>query len=290
MHLKKLIKTLIKLPFRWVDPMFHEHDRLMQSIHQVQVDRYISEILKQKKYKSEKNITKHGFKAFSQFDEDGIIEEIFNRVGVSNKTFLEIGVGDGLENNSLYLLTKGWSGIWIEGSKKNVKKINTKFEDAILSDRLKVIEKIVTAYNVNRLAHSISGEIDFFSIDIDGNDYHVIESINFLNPRVICLEYNAKFRPPTKWIMKRNDLHWQNKTDYFGASLESYCELLERMGYQIVACTLTGANAFFVRNDLMQNKFQSPHTAEFHYEPCRYPIAWRYRAGMPPDFGPAEKR
>ena len=53
-----------------------------------------NEILEQSRYKDDKRLLKYGFKAYSQFDEDGIIQEIFRRIGVTNKTFLEIGVGE----------------------------------------------------------------------------------------------------------------------------------------------------------------------------------------------------
>ena len=39
------------------------------------------------------------------------------------------------------------------------------------------------------------GEIDLLSIDIDGNDYHVWKAIDVINPRVVVIEYNAKFTP-----------------------------------------------------------------------------------------------
>ena len=52
-----------------------------------------------------------GFKVYSQADEDGIIEEIARRIGIENGYFIEIGCGDGRENNSHYLLLKGWRGI-----------------------------------------------------------------------------------------------------------------------------------------------------------------------------------
>ena len=48
-----------------------------------------------------KRLLAHGYKVYSQTDEDGIIREIFNRVGVANRTFVEFGVAGGLENNSL---------------------------------------------------------------------------------------------------------------------------------------------------------------------------------------------
>ena len=47
-----------------------------------------------------KKLTRYGFKVYSQSDEDGIIEKIFNRLNVKNKNFIEFGVQDGLETNT----------------------------------------------------------------------------------------------------------------------------------------------------------------------------------------------
>ena len=41
------------------------------------------------------------FRAFSQHSEDGMIAEVFRRIGTTTKTFVEIGVGDGMENNTV---------------------------------------------------------------------------------------------------------------------------------------------------------------------------------------------
>ena len=68
--------------------------------------------------KDKKCLEYYGFKVYSQNDEDGIIEEIFNRVGTTNKIFIEFGVENGLECNSHYLLFKGWRGLWIDGGNK----------------------------------------------------------------------------------------------------------------------------------------------------------------------------
>jgi len=67
------------------------------------------------KYKEPKRLARYEHKGFSQHGEDGIIEEIFNRIGVTSRTFVEFGCGKhGTENNSLLLLLKGWSGTWFE--------------------------------------------------------------------------------------------------------------------------------------------------------------------------------
>src|SRR5438132_2962278 len=58
----------------------------------------------------------YGAKHYSQNDEDGLIEEITCRaVGEAPGSFLELGVGDGVENNTLNLLAKGWRGVWLGG-------------------------------------------------------------------------------------------------------------------------------------------------------------------------------
>lgn len=54
---------------------------------------------------------------FSQNGEDGVIREIFQRIGTTDRFFVEFGVQDGSECNSRNLLeNEGWSGVWIEGS------------------------------------------------------------------------------------------------------------------------------------------------------------------------------
>ena len=59
---------------------------------------------------NQKRLELYGFKVYSQNDEDGILEEIFKRIGIENGTFCEIGVENGLECNTLYLIHKGWIG------------------------------------------------------------------------------------------------------------------------------------------------------------------------------------
>lgn len=51
-----------------------------------------------------KSLERYGYKVYSQNDEDGIIQEIFRRIGTYDKRFVEFGVQDGLESNSHFLL------------------------------------------------------------------------------------------------------------------------------------------------------------------------------------------
>ena len=79
-----------------------------------QLHAYLKTILDSPRHGDSGRLVKSGYRVYSQADEDGILHEIFRRIGEGNRTFLELGVGNGLENNTLFLLVQGWSGIWMD--------------------------------------------------------------------------------------------------------------------------------------------------------------------------------
>ena len=265
-----------------------ELEKVNRSIGEMLSWKLKTELLTTSRCADDRRLLKYGFKAYSQADEDGIIQEIFRRIGVTNRTFVEIGVGDGLENNTLYLLLKGWRGVWVEGDVKFIKEIHQKFEPLQKSGRLKLKHSWVNKDNINSLIDDcgLPEELDILSLDIDGNDYHVLENITPLMARVIIIEYNSKLPPPVKWVMGYNPEHQKTNTDYFGASLKSYEQLLLQKGYLLVGCNIVGVNAFFVRKDLVEEHFHVDYSAENHYEPQRYWLLAGFGPGFPPDFGP----
>ena len=249
-----------------------ETPEFIQEIGQVYLDVYENSIKHNTKYANPKSLIPFGRKIYSQSDEDGIIEEIFNRIGTTNQSFIEIGVGDGLENNTICLMHKGWHGLWFEGSKKKSRKIQTALNPTIKSGSLSVINAFITKENINSLISAIfpASEVDLLSIDIDGNDFYIINALQCVSPRVIVVEYNSKFPPPIEYCMKYNPSHKWDGTDNFGASLKFLEINLAKKNYLLVGCSLSGCNAFFIRQDLIQHHFLEPFTAEIHYEPPRY--------------------
>lgn len=254
-------------------------EKQMAATHSVLVHQEVRNILSEPRYKEPRRVVQHGWKGQSQFDEDGILEEIFNRIGIKYYNAVEIGAGDGLENNTIYLLQQGWNCVWVEAMPDRVAFIRDKFKDA---DTLTVVEKTVQPDTVNTLIDH-TDEIDLWTLDIDGNDYWVFEEFDATknNPRVIMLEYNAKFKPPMEWAKGYDPNHKFDKSDYMGASLQSLTRLADKKGYALVGCGITGANAYYVRKDLLGDLFQEPYTAENHYEPGRYWLARGYYSGMP---------
>ena len=192
-------------------------------------------------------LTKNPRRYYSQSDEDGILEKILSRIGISNDgRIIEYGVGNGTENNSLFLIAKGWSSCWIGGQDL--------FFDFPNSPRHYFIKTWLTKNNLldvtNQAINSFgTNNIDVVSLDLDGNDYHFTKVLleNSLYPEIWIAEYNAKFPPGAKWVMPYDEKHVWQGDDYFGASFTSFTSLFHRHGYFPVACSVTGANIFFVK-------------------------------------------
>jgi hypothetical protein len=253
-----------------------------------QLHAYLHTLLDSSRYTDGRRLLKSGYRVYSQADEDGIIHEIFARVGEDKRTFLELGVGNGLENNTLFLLIQGWSGIWIEGSDRKAGASKKNLAAQVAEGRLQIEQHFAIAPTIDEKIASLAAghDIDLLSIDLDGNDYYILDAIRSISPRVIVAEYNSKFPPDVPWIIEYNEAHRWDGTDYFGASLKSLELLLRGRGYSLVGCSILGTNAFFVRTDLVnESRFCAPFTAENHYEPSRYFLLPAFQAGHPVNFG-----
>ena len=200
-----------------------------------------------------------GQKVYSQNDEDGIINAILNDIEITNKIFIEIGIGNGIENNTHNLLLKDWSGVWIDNDIKKIKKIISYLPS---SERLSIILKTVTPNNLDTVIEDIlnknlylknkikeNREIDFLSIDIDSFDCDCIDNLSVINPRLICIEYNGKFLKDHEISISKHFNRWDHD-DYFGSSLLKITKMMKTKKYELVSTNITGNNAFFVKESL----------------------------------------
>lgn len=237
------------------------------------------------RYADAKKLNRYEYQAYSQYGEDGILGEIFNRIGFTNRFFIEFGVENGLECNTTLLLLNEWRGLWIEAKSDHVQSIQKLFSEKISEKSLQVINAFITAENIEEhfFKAKVPPDPDLLSIDIDRNDYHIWKAIRKYRPRVVSIEYNAVLPPGIKYVIEYDaNLGWDG-TSHFGASLSSLQLLGEEKGYSLVGCNFSGVNAFFVRDDLVGNLFSSPFTAENHYEPPRYFLY--KKEGHPRGFG-----
>lgn len=242
---------------------------------------WIESILAQPELADPLRLERHGWKAYSQADEDGIIDEIFRRIGAPHRSFVEFGCGDGLENCTTYLLSQGWRGLWMDGNPDNARTIGAGFSYLLDHGLLQFRMERVLRENVDALieAAGLGKEIDFLSIDVDGNDLHLWEAIRCVSARVVAIEYNPKYRPPHAWRMSYDAAHDWRGDDRMGASLQAMDDLGRALGYRLVGCNLSGNNAFFVRADLAEGRFASPATAAHLFQPARYDLVYVYQSG-----------
>jgi len=260
-------------------------DPLTAQLLQLQLQAYEDQLLASPRYAAPGNLTRFGHQVFSQHGEDGIVAEVFRRIGTTTKTFVECGVGDGLENNTAFLLTQGWTGAWVDGSEKHVAAIRKRLDPVIASGQLSLARALVTAENVSDVFRAVGVQpaVDLLSLDVDRNTWWIWRALAWLRPRVAVIEYNAMWPPDVEWkVDYQADRGW-NGTAHFGASLLAYERLGAELGYALVGCSLNGVNAFFVRRDLCGDHFDAPFTAAHHYEPARYFL--NRRIGHPRAFG-----
>jgi hypothetical protein len=248
-------------------------DLKLSKLNSLEVDDYIQRNLYDNpKYQRPDKLNRYEFQAFSQFGEDGIIQEIFKRIGTTNQYFVEFGVETGVETNTTYLLYQDWKGLWIDGSEENKKAIETNFSGKIKKGDLKIIQSFITAENIEDLFKQgeVPKEFDLLSIDIDRNDYYIWEAINYFKPRVIVIEYNSIYRPGCHFVVNYDaDAMWDG-TSNTSSSLDALYQLGLVKGYKLIASSFSGVNAFFVREDLADTHFTGPFTPENHHEPPRY--------------------
>jgi hypothetical protein len=219
-----------------------------------------------------------GWASYAQCDEDGIIRECLRRLGRNtqlSQTFVEIGCSNGLENNTHQLVLDGFRGVWVDGASECIDSLKEALGQ-LLWPRLWVLQALVGLDNNTALAQRMAdflavASVDFLSLDIDGNDLHVIPAfIAALTPKLICVEYNAKFPPPSELVIDYNDQHHWAYDDYYGASLQAWVTRLNELGYTLVCCNASGANAFFVQQELLQGFTTYP--VEQLYQPSRYAL------------------
>jgi hypothetical protein len=239
---------------------------------QLQVLRAWDDEMAKPRHADPKRLLRYGFKLYSQNDEDGIIQEVFRRIGTTARTFVEFGVETGAECNTAKLLIEGWRGLWIEAKADNADAIRRRFAPFLQDGRLMLTQDLVTAENIDALITTggLAGEVDLVSIDIDYNDYWVWKAITAVRPRVVAIEYNASLRPPLSLTVPYDPHGSWDGSNFYGASLEALVRLGADKGYRIVGCSIAGVNAFFVRADLCGNRFLEPATAAEHYEPPRH--------------------
>jgi hypothetical protein len=198
-----------------------------------------------------------GFRAFSQFDEDGILLYIFSLIGMTTRKAVEICAGLGFECiGANLIINHGFHALLFDGNIENIKlmwRFFTKRSDTQISQPL-CAHAWIESDSVDEQIRSRGyvGEIDLLAIDMDGIDYWILKAIQCVHPRVVVVEYHSGWladEPMTVPDIK-GFTYSEEKPAFCSASLAAYNKLLTGRGYRLVGCNSNRLNAFFVRNGL----------------------------------------
>jgi len=189
------------------------------------------------------------FSFSSQNDEDGLVFALFKRIGSTNRRFVEIGCGMNGGNSGFLASELGWHGLMTDVREDAIRKIVIHYTGHHVTAKA----WRVTRENVNDFItdSGFAGEIDLFSLDIDGMDYWVWEALTACNPRLVAIEYNWLFGPEKSVTVPYSadfNLDAIGIRSYHGASLAALVHLGRTKGYRLVATERV--NAFFLRHDV----------------------------------------
>jgi predicted SAM-dependent methyltransferase len=179
---------------------------------------------------------------YSQFGEDGIIQEIFARIGTKNRVCCEVGAADGIMFSSTRrLIEEGWRGILIE-------KDRAAFERLIKNSQgLDCFTQLGTLDGTNTLDYWLRtakapADIDLVVVDIDGQDFHAVNQMLEFFPRVLVVEYDPA--ADSDYIPPASDAASKSLDQ---AGKEAVLKLGASKGYGAAFSTET--NWIFVRHD-----------------------------------------
>lgn len=208
------------------------------------------------------NLDDYGFSVFSQWNEDGIIQRLVQLLPDIPRTFIELGVEDYRESNTRFLLMKdNWSGFVVDGNRKNVEAIKSSYY--YWRHDLEARAEFLTRENVNSVLQDagLGRELGILSIDLDGMDYHILNSVCGTMPWILVCEYNALMGSehavtvPYQPSFNRTSAHYSNL--YWGASLAAFQKVADKFGMALVGVNSAGNNAFFVRAAHLPNGLRS---------------------------------
>lgn len=193
------------------------------------------------------------FGLYSQNEEDGILLALLGEAGATTRKFVDIGSGRSGGNSGFLARELGFSGLMVDAS-DTTEALEARFG----SSRVSVARAFVTAETVEALLtdHALDGEIDLLSIDIDGNDLWIWNSIVSCRPRIAVIEYNASWGReraltiPYEPEFARSKQRPELLGSFFGASLAALVLIGRERGYRLVCTDPEGVNAFFLRDDV----------------------------------------
>ena len=192
-------------------------------------------------------ILKHRKILFSQSGEDGVLEYVLDKIPNKDNWCVEFGAWDGihLSNTYHFISQKNYNSVLIEGETDRWKTLCLNMEkfNSICINKFVDFEGENTLDNIFATT-AIPKNFDLLSIDIDGNDYYVWDSLDKYKPKVVIIEINIRNKPNEYIINEKNS---DFKIGISGTGILPLTELAEKKGYSLIANI--SCNAIYVSNE-----------------------------------------
>lgn len=213
------------------------------------------------------------FKVFSQNGEDGIIDYLINALEFRKLKFVEIGVGDYTECNTRFLTNYlPFTGLVCDFNTK----LKENIENLIFTHRGKIQTYNNFIYEDNILEvlkkYGFFNNVNFFSLDIDGNDYFILKQLPNSFSDIFIAEYNQNFGSTleicTPYIKNFNRFKYHYSGLCWGVSIKALIKLMYKKGYIFLGTNTECCNAFFVKKNLINKINQSIYKDNNLSETC----------------------
>jgi hypothetical protein len=219
--------------------------------------------------RSAPGLAKYEYSLQSQHGEDGIIRYLFSEAGFTNRYFLEFGFGAAQSNCLRLIMHEKFRGLFIDGSEEQSRLLEAATRNFGIQG-IRAACRFLDRDNLEETIHlgNLPRDLDLMSIDVDGNDYWFWERIDFLEPRIVVIEYNAMLGPELSLTVpydKEFNFHATEQNEagtFWGASLRALEKLGCRKNYRLVGCDSTGVNAFFLHQDVAADNISTLTAAE----------------------------
>lgn len=206
-------------------------------------------------YSNYQNLWDAEVKVFSQWGEDGILDFLCEKLGISKPRMLEVGAGNFRECNSRFLAENRNASVYLVDGRLDL--ITTTERDPLIwKNHLFAVNTWVTPENIQTICQDAAnkmGGVDIFSLDIDGNDFWVLDSCPLDGVEIIVVEYNPLFGASLPVTVPRDDKFERRAKHYsclyYGASLPAFISLLKKRDFVFIGTNRVGNNAFFIRSE-----------------------------------------
>lgn len=189
---------------------------------------------------------------FSQWGEDGILDYLCDLLRISRPRMVEFGAGDFTECNSRCLAELRNASVLAVDARRDLEASIMKRDIRWRSTVIPRVEWITpdSAPRAMEAARQSLGGVDIVSLDIDGNDYWVAQSLDLTGVQIVVVEYNAAFGPDWSVTVPRDDQFDRASAHfswvYYGGSLRAFVDLLAAKGFTFVGTNKANNNAFFL--------------------------------------------